>query len=219
MGSTALQICAKAYLKANTETDLTSFSMSDWPFSIAQILINDVIREINRHGNLWFNEAKIPLTYVPSGYTYDLSPAGYDISTRNILFIQRESSSNPGFLTPISWKQWQKKSGYPTLKTQVPGEYSVFNNILYLTTIPDKDYSLAIYGTQDIPAVTSETDTFNLQDADEEVLFLGVYAYLLQALGRPDFTTMYQLFQARLQAMLKEARNQSDIGKQLPRMF
>lgn len=218
--STALQICANAYRQANVDQDLTAFSTSaEYPYNIAQDLLNEVINEINRAGDLYCLEASQTLTYSPGTYTYDLSSAGLSIDPRKVTSVERTGTSQPGELKPCNAKTFRYYYRQSAVQTMAPTHYTIYNQLLEFNTIPDQDYTIKVYYYQTLAPVTTTTATFPLPPEDEDVLRQGVYAMLLQRLGRPDFATAFQLFQATLKSMKAETKRSSALPQVMPAAF
>ena len=216
--STAIQVCAEAYRNANLDQDLTSFSTSqEFPYNLSIDLINKVIREMNRMGSWWFTETETALAYTVGVYSYSFTSLSVD--PKKVLRIRREVSGQQGELRQYNWRQFQITFRQSSILTTLPTGWSKYGNTLELNVIPDQDYTLGLYHYRDMPVIAATTDTFLVPVADEDVLTDGVYAYLLQRMGRPDFQAAYQLFKEKAVALMGDNRQDAGLPSQMPANF
>lgn len=217
MGSTALQLAASAYKQANQDQDLTSFSMTDYPYNIAKDLFNTVIQEMNRWGRYWFAETQTALTYSNGVYQYNCTSLGID--PKGILRIRKEATDHYGELTQMNKRRFQQLFRRSTISTGEPCYWTKYAGVIELNSIPDQDYSLQIYYLRDLPLITSDSDTLLCQETDEDVFREGAYAYLLQRLGRADWQTVYQMYQSKAMSLLANMKQDDGQPTQFPRMW
>lgn len=215
--STALQIAAKAYSKANMDQTLSSFSMTEWPYSIAMDLLNEVIAEMNNFGNLYFLETATALTYASNTYSYTLS--SYSIDPRRIIRLRR-TATNIGNLHFMNHEAFQGVyRGESTITTGTPEYWTLFGSTLETNVSQDQDYSLKVYHYKDMPAIAATSDTLLVPERDEYVVVEGVYALLLQVIGRQDFTTAYSLFQSKCSQLRAASDKSSFAPRVMPAAF
>jgi hypothetical protein len=215
--STALQIAASAYSQANQDQSLSSFSMTDFPYNIALDLLNTVIQEMNRLGRYWFTESSTVLAYSPGVYQYGFNSLAID--PKGILRIRKEAPNIGNELTEMNYRTFQQQYRRASIPTQEPWHWSKFNGMIVLDTIPDQDYALTVYYLRDMPPVVSETDTLLCQVTDEDVFRDGVYAYLLNRLGRADWSTAYQAFKMKANTLLADMKKDVGMPRQMPAGF
>lgn len=206
MGSTALEICQRAYRKAMVGQPLTTFGTNqNEPYNFALDLLNDVINEINRQGELWFLLTKTTLTYVATNtnHVYDLG--ALNIDPRRIKRIAR-TLDQQGRVRPMNWPVFNEMYRRNALVNGTPVAYSVFNDTLEFNTSHDKDYGLVIEHYKDMPRVTATTDTLLVPERDEDVLEDGVLALLKQRIAMPDADTTYLLYQKKLDRLVYDSK-------------
>jgi hypothetical protein len=198
MSTQAITLCQQAYMRAQEEAP-QGFADPEFPQNICQQLINDVLRDMNRMGNFGFMQASTALAYNPAGvFQYNLTPLG--VVPNRITRIRRTLAPQ-GDLQQMGWVRFSRLYRYGVIASRAPGAYSKFNNFLELDHVPDKDYGLVLEHYRDIPLAQNSTDLVSVPMAQEDVLRDGIYALLLQALGRSDFSQAYQLFQKKVNAM------------------
>lgn len=217
--STALQICANAYRQANQDQTLSSFSTSqEFPYNIAMDLLNEVVAELNRYGDLWFMQTETDLTYGSGVYAWDLSTINVD--PRRVFRVRITANNQYGEIYPVNWRTFEQLyRRAASVTTAVPTKYAIFNDTLETNTIQDQDYGLKVQHFKDIPPVTATSDTFNIPEADEDVLRQGVYALLIQRVGRPDFATAWQMFQNTAGKMRADVKKSSSLPSVMPAAF
>jgi len=206
MGSTALQICQRAYRKAMVGQPLTSFGTNqNEPFNFALDLLNDVINEINRQGELWFLLTKTTLTYADTStnHVYDLGTLTID--PRRIKRIAR-TLDQQGAVRVMNWAVFNQLYRRNPLIDGTPVAYSVFNDTLEFNTSHDKDYGLVVEHYKDMPRVTATTDTLLMPERDEDVLEDGVLAYLKQRIAMPDADTAYLVYKDKLNRLVYDSK-------------
>jgi hypothetical protein len=214
--STALEICESAFRQANVDQALTSFSTSqEFPYNIAIDLINTVIQDLNRQGNFWFTQTVTTVSSLSS--TIDLNLLNID--PKRLIRIRREENNQQGELLQVNWRVFQRQYRQSAIISGKPTVWSKYASLVELNVIPDHNYELKLYHFQDMPAVTQEDDVLAITKNDEDVIRDGVYAYLLQRMGRPDFNTAYQLYQNKLKNLLSNQKQDAGLSSQLPANF
>lgn len=194
--SSALEICQSAYRQMRIGNELSQFSLfEDSPYNLALDLINMVIQDINRLGDLSFLLQETTLSYSVGVYSYDLKLLAID--PQRIVRVIR-TTSQQGELTRQNWEVFQDGFRRSTIQTAAPTVWSRFNARLELNTIPDANYGLVVSHYKDIPKVTLATDTFPVPERDEDVLVAGIMAYLAQRLGRGDTGELWALYEKKL---------------------
>ena len=221
--STALQIAADAYNDAGTDQTLTSFTMSEWPYSIALNVINTAIGDMNREGSYSFGEASQLLTYTPGNSSYNLNTvASYVIEPRRIMRVRRELTNYAGELKEYNYRDFQRYFRNTSLITQKPVAWSKYSGILYLNSIPDQDYNLTIYYYQQIqPIVVGVNDNQDtiIPEYHEDVLRDLMKAQLLKEMGRPDFSNQYTLAMKKVAELVARSNEDTGIPSVMPRAF
>lgn len=216
--SDAITICAEAYRQANLDQELTSFSTSqEFPYNNALGILRHVVREMNRLGNYWFTETSTNLSYSAGVYQYSFSTLGID--PRRITEIRRSAADYLGVLEPLNYKQFQKKYRGSAIQTTMPSAFSKYGDTLEFNVIPDQDYEIKVFHFNDIPLPTATDSTFPIPEDDEDVLIDGVYAYLLQRMGRPDFMEAYQVFSKKAKDLLADMKQDQGMSHQMPSNF
>ncbi len=220
MGSTAVQICAAAYREANLDQTLSSFSTTqEFPYNIALDLLNKVLSEMNREANYWFTESTQALTYGSGTSSYSLTSFTPDIDPKRIIRIRREASNYWGELTELNWNLFQQLYRSASIPNAQPTHWAKYGNTIYLNVGQDQDYTMVLYHFKDMPMITATSDTFLVPDADEDVIQDGVYAYLLQRMGRPDFVSAHALWMAKVQELKADMKEDAGIPQQMPANF
>ena len=219
MATSALDICESAYRQANLDQTLSSFSMTDFPYSIAQDLLNTVIQEMNRKGAYWFTETSADLTYSGGVYQYTFSSVASDLDPKRILRLRKESTNHKQELIQMNWRRFQERYRRDAVQTGEPLHWAKYGNSLELSTIPDQDYTIKVYYLRDMPLVTATTDTLLCQVGDEDVFREGVYAYLLDRLGRPDAQAKMAAYLNKVGDLLADMKQDSGIALQIPAAF
>lgn len=208
MGSTALEICQRAYRKAQVGQLTTFGTNQNEPFNMALDLLNDVIMDINREGELWFLLASTPLTYADNdtNYRYDLGTLLID--PRRIRRIIRTLDRNgpvKAMNWPVFWEQYRRGE----IQEATPAAYSVFGKTLEFDNKHDKDYGLVVEHYKDIPRVTAASDTLPLPERDEDVLEDGILAHLKLKLSMPDGETAYALYTKKISRLVYDTKKNS----------
>lgn len=215
--SNALQILQAAY-RANNFLEPSSFSTSqEFPLNIALDVLNQVIGEMNRLGNLEFTKTKTALTYSVGTYTYDLSDLSID--QRRIHYIRREALGYEGELTAYEYRHFQSRYRCGSLQTTTPVAWSKFSDTLELSSIPDQNYSLFVYHWKDLPEITATTDTFLIPIPDEDILKHNCEMYLGYKTGRWDYSYAVQAIKAKTAPFLVSTKNDSAVPQQMPAVF
>lgn len=215
--STALQVIAAAYRSLN-ETEPTSFlTTQSFPLNIAIDVLNQVISEMNRMGNLYFTETKTALTYGVGTYQYAMSTLGID--PRRIRYIRRELTNYQGNLEQKDWSDFQDYYRRSALQTTTPNAWSKYGDTLELNTIPDQDYSLQVYHFKDMPQATATGDTFLLPVGDEDILKFNCKMWLGAALGRWAEDYAITLMKAKTEPLLVAMKTDAGIPRQMPKAF
>jgi len=214
--TTALGICQAAYRQVNLDQTLSSFSNSqEFPYNIALDLINTVIQEMNRMGRYWFAETSLALTYTLGINTYNLG----SIDPKDVTRIRREAENYQGELQELNYRAFQRKFENNIPPIQMPKRWSKFNNTLFFDSIPDQDYTITLYYFEDIPQVVNTTDTLIIPFKDEDVIREGVYAYLCERIGRPDFGEAYQNYLNKISKLLADMKKDTGLPQQWPGAF
>lgn len=216
--STAVEIVAEAYRRANMDKALTSFSTSqEFPYDISLDLLNKVLKSMNRMGNYWFSTTTTALPYSVGVATVDLGTLSID--PKRIFEVRRTLTNYWGKMDQIQWSQFQRWYRQATTPTQTPYRYSILNDTLEYDAIPDQDYSIKAYHFKDMPVVTATTDTLLVPVEDEDIISDGVRAMLLQAIGRPDFREVLSLWTEDVKNLLADMKQSQGLPTQMPAAF
>jgi hypothetical protein len=214
--SQAILIVAAAFRQANLDQTLISFNPSqEFPYNCGQDLINTVLQEMNRLANFGFTQTRTGLPYGVGVYQYALTNSFID--PKRIIAVRKELTRQS--LKPMNWSQFQKRFRSAPIATGEPIAWAKFGNTLELSHIPDKDYTLSVQHYTDMPLITSGTQTLLLAESDEDVIRDGVYAYLLQRMGRDDFSTAYQLYRDKLTLLIQNQKADASLAQQMPAAF
>lgn len=219
MASTALELLNSAYKQANLDQDVTSFTMDEFPYSIAKDLINTVIQEMNRKGRYWFAESSAALAYSAGVYQYTYSTIGAGCDPKGILRIRKEAEDYMQELIQVNWRAFQHRFRRSAIQTGEPRYFAKYGNQIELDCIPDQDYELRCYYLRDMPLITATTDTLLCQETDEDVFREGVYCYLLNRLGRADWNAAYQFYLSKVEELLADMKQDVGIARQFPAAF
>lgn len=217
MPITALELAADVYKQANLDQTLSSFSMTEFPYNVALSLLNETLCDLNRQSRYWFAETSTTLTYSPGVYTYSLTTLNID--PKGILRIVREASGFQGELTQINEYEFWKRYRQSSIITDMPQYWRKYGSTIELNSIPDQNYSLRVYYLQDLPLIASTTDTFLVPDTDSDILKDGLYAYLLQRIGRPDWQIAYQAWVLKVKSLTAGQKQDVGIARQMPAAF
>jgi hypothetical protein len=215
--TTGLAVCNSAFKQAQLDQELTSFGISEFPYNCALDILNDVLREISKTGAFWFLKKEQFLPYQVNTSTYNLAYLANIIDPKRIVSLAR-TKEQKGTLQQIN-DELMRELRNTNLETGVPTRYALFNQTLWLNAIPEKDYGLLLVHYDDMPLIVTETDNLPLPDDDIDTVIAGVYAYLLQRLGRGDFGTAYQLYDRKLKRLLRETRRNYGLPQALPALF
>lgn len=214
--SNALQVITEAFKRHNLDA-VTSFSMTEFPHSVALNILNDVIRKMNRLGNLWFTETKTALSY--SGGVYQYSFTSLAVDPMRIINVRREATDYWGELDQYNYRDFQRQWRSSSMITAKPTAWSKFGTNLELNTIPDQDYTLYLYHYKDMPVVTTTTDTFLIPERDEDILIDNCYQMIGAETGRWDKATALTLIEANTKPFLVTIRSDAGLPAQMPAMF
>lgn len=219
MGSTALQIVAQAYRQHNL-TEPTSFaSGQEFPLNIALDVLNKVIREMNRLGNLFFMESTIQLLFSVGVNTYDLSTSSYLVDPKRIRYIRKELANHQQELTEYNKRDFLFRYRRSALQTVEPTAFTKYGNVLELDTIPDQDYQITVYHFKEMPLVVNTTDTFLIPERDEDVLIDACANWLAAKIGKMDDGSAMQLIRASITPFLVQIKSDAGMAKQMPAAF
>jgi hypothetical protein len=141
------------------------------------------------------------------------------IDPKGILRIRKEATDHFGELREMNKRSFEQRFRRSAVSTGEPCFWTKYGGTLELNAKPDQDYSLTVYYLRDLPLIASDTDTLLCQETDEDVFREGVYAYLLQRLGRADWQTAYQMYTAKAQALLADMKQDSGMPTQMPAAF
>lgn len=223
MVTTALQVAAAAYLDAGTDQTLTSFSLSEWPYSSALHIINSAIADLNRLGSYSFSESSLVLPYSAGVYTYNLNTVGPAIiEPRRIMRLRRELSGYAGELAEFNFRNFQRRFMNIQAPTQQPLAWAKYSTTLYLNSIPDQDYQLTLYYYQQIqPVVVGVNDNSPtiIPEYHIDVIRDLTKAILLKEMGRTDFANQYTLAVKKATMLLARSNEDCGLPTNMPRMF
>lgn len=224
MVSTALQVAAGAFLDAGTGQDLTAFDMTtEFPFCLALNCINSAISALNLMGSYSFAETTLILPYSVGVSSYNLNTVGPTvIEPRRIMRLRRELVGLAGELVEYNYRDFQKRFRAAALQTQQPRTWAKYAGILYLDSIPDKDYTHTLYYYQHIePIVVGVNDNLPtiIPEHHIDILRDMTNANLLKEMGRPDFANQYTLAKVKASALLARSNQDSGMLTQMPRSF
>ena len=216
--STALEICAAAYREANLEQDLTSFTSTDFPFSLALQLINKVISKMNLRGKYWFRQTTTVLPFTAGTYTYNLTNLGIEPNAITKMYASLADGTSWQFyrLNYNDYNLW-----FPASKLQLnrPYSYTIYNDTLSLNAIPDIDYSITVYHLSLIPSIQSEDDPMPCPLEFEQVFQDGVFAWLQKRMEYPSAEQSIIDWNLDVGLLLAKVKNNSGIANQLPAAF
>lgn len=217
MGSTAVQIIAEAYRQLNLNEPVSFSSSQEFPENIAKDVLNKVIREMNRLGNLWFTETATVLAYSGGVYTYDLGVLGID--PKRIRYVRKEATNHQGELTEYQNRVFRQYFRSSTIQTAEPTVFTKSANIFELNSIPNQDYAITIYHFKDMPAVTATTDTLLVPERDEDMLTENCVEWLSYRMGKQDKQTSLVNIRANTIPFLVQVKTDAGMAKQMPAAF
>lgn len=217
MGSTAVQIITEAYRKHNLSEVSTFSTSAEFPYNLAEDVINDVIRFANRLGSYWFTETKTALTYSGGVYTYSFNTLAID--PKRIRFIWREATNYQGELTQYNKREFMEKFRKAATQTTTPTAWTKYGDTLELNTIPDQDYSLYVYHFKDMPVVSATSDTFLVPERDEDILIQACYYKLGAYIGRWDHNAAEGQIKYLFSPFLADMKQDAGRPLQMPRAF
>jgi hypothetical protein len=217
MGSTAIQLIAEAYRQLNL-TEPTSFGASqEFPLNIAKDVLNKVIREMNRLGNLWFTETATLLAYSGGVYTWDLSALNVD--PKRIRYVRKEALNHQGELAEYPNRTFRQFFRGSAVQTAQPTGFTKSANTFELNCIPDQDYQITIYHFRDMPAVTATTDTLLVPERDEDILTENCLEWLNYRMGKQDKQMSLMNIRANTIPFLVQVKSDAGMPKQMPAAF
>lgn len=215
----AITLVKEAYRKNNLDqTQITSFSSTlEFPYNLAQDILNDVLRMMNRAGNLWFTETKTALTYGVGTYTYSFTTLAVD--PQKVINVRLEATDHWGELTQYARRAFQNRWRKSSILTTKPTAWTKYGSTLELNCIPDQDYTMYVYHYKDMPLVTATSDTTLVPEADEDVLINNCYTWLGKFIGRISEGDAIALIKANTAPFLVSTRNDAGMPNQMPAAF
>lgn len=219
--STALQICAEAYRQAQVANTLTSFGTSQaFPYNNALGYLQDMVRDMNRRGDYWAMETSSALTYSAGVYQWTMSSQSPAIDPKKITKVWLEASNHWGELEFVEWNTFKQKFRLAAVQTSKPGYWTKWGDTLELSTKPDQDYTLTVYHIRQIPLPTITSSTFgSWPTKDEDVFILGVKWRVLKGFGAADWQDEFQLYEARINELLADMKQEHAAPCQMPANF
>jgi hypothetical protein len=217
----ALGIVQSAYRQANMDQVPQSFSTSlEFPYNIGLDLMNTVLQELNQLGRYSFSQSTQELPYATNTNTYDLNTVATNpVQPEDIIKLRREATNYQGDLSEMNYRAFQRRYDVTGIPTEMPSRWSYFNYTLYLNFYPDQDYTITMYYYQDIPLAVNTTDTLIVPVVNEDVLRDGIYAYLCERIGRPDFQPAYQLYLTKAKKIVAKQNKSAGMPRQMPGAF
>lgn len=217
MPQTALAIASEAYRTASMDQPLEGFTPSaDFPYNIALELLNKVLAEINRKGPLWFMAERTPLPY-QSGPGYDLTALGVD--QRRIVSLNRTANNQGALLKQLEWNGFYRQYRTQQQAFGQPVAWAKFNGVLELNCAPDRDYALELTHYKPLPRVAVPDEVLPIPDHHIDVVVQGVYAYLLDRLGRQDATMAMTEYREGINEMLADVKSDAGLPRAMPRCW
>jgi len=220
--STALELLQKAYRDHSLDTPSSYDTTLEYPLNLAQDILNEVILDLNKMGNFWFNRTITSLTYSGGTYTYSFNTIG--VNPERVEFIRKTATNYWGELLPIEYRTFMKQFRMQALVTTQPQYYSKYNDTLELDSIPDQDYSIKVYHFKDMPQSTLTTDSYStgvllIPTEYEDLYRLGCYFYLGYKLGKWTYDQAYMDLKMKSQPFLVVTTNDSALPTQMPAAF
>lgn len=220
--SDAITLLGKAYRDHNLEPPTAFDETQEFPYNIAQQLINEVVMDLNKLGNFWFSETATALAYSDGVYQYDLTALG--VNPRRIAYIRRDSTTTPGELVQLPYRSFQRTYRSAPVATGTPFNYAIFRDQLEFDYSPDADYTINVYHYKDMPAITATTDSQDggevlIPTEYEDLLSVGCYQYLGAKIGRWPYENALSVLLAKAQPFMVVARNDSGMAQQFPAAF
>lgn len=220
--STAIQLLAHAYRDHSLDIPSTYDTTLEYPMNLAQGIMNEVILDLNKMGNFWFNRTKTSLTYSGGTYTYSFTTIG--VNPARIEYVRKEATNYWGELKPYEYRQFLEQFRMSAVVTTQPQYYSKFNDTLELDSIPDQDYSIKVYHFKDMPQTTLTTDSYStgvllIPTEYEDLYRIGCYLYLGYKIGKWPYDEAYLGLKVKAQPFLVVTTNDSAIPQQFPAAF
>lgn len=217
MTSTAIQLVTEAYRKHNLD-EVSSFSTSlTFPYNLAQNVLNDTLREIDRIGNLTFMETSTALSYSAGVYTYAMSTLLID--PVRIKYIRKEATNYWGELQQFQERQFKKRYRMAAVATAQPSAWTKYGDTIELDAKPDQDYTITVYHYKSLQLVTATSDTFTMPSLGEDIIVSGCYQLLGAYIGKWDDLTALAKLKQIAQPFLVETKGDAGLPRQMPAGF
>lgn len=191
--TTALELMQRVFRRAQMNA-LTSFSSTqNFPGNIALDVLQRSIDDLNSRGRYEFMLTSVNLTYGAGVYVYTMSSVNANLSSEGITKIELTATGHEKELKSMEVQQFRQLYRRGVLQTTKPAAWTDYGDTLELSTIPDQDYTIKVWFYDLISRPTATTDVLDIPQRYEHVLDDFAYAYLLEAHGREDAITKYQL--------------------------
>lgn len=145
-------------LRLPTITALSDSSMEQFPYNLLETLLQESIIDFS-FNQLWnWKKETITLNYTANSSSFNLSD--YKIDSNRILFkagVYFTENNSTQYLVRMQ-RQLFKRTFPIVNQIGRPQSFSIENENLYLSKIPDKDYGIKIVTYKHIPLLISETD-------------------------------------------------------------
>lgn len=217
--TTALELMQRVYRRAQMNT-LGSFSTTqNFPQNIALDVLQRSVEDLNSRGRYEFMLTSVNLTYGAGVYTYTMSSVNSNLSGEAITKIELTASGHQMELDSMEVQQFRRWYRRGALQTTKPTAWTDYGDTLELSTIPDQDYTIKVWFYDLIDKPTATTDVLDIPSRYEFVLDDIAYAYLLEALGREDFVTKYQMADNQAQKFVGNTQRKRSRPRVMPGAF
>lgn len=217
--TTALELMQRVYRRAQMNA-LGSFSITqNFPQNIALDVLQRSVEDLNSRGRYEFMLTSINLTYGAGVYTYTMSSVNANLSGEAITKIELTASGHQMELDSMEVQQFRRWYRRGTLQTTKPTAWTDYGDTLEFSAIPDQDYTIKVWFYDLIDKPTATTDVLDIPSRYEFVLDDIAYAYLLEALGREDFVTKYQMADNQAQKFVGNTQRKRSRPRVMPGAF
>lgn len=217
--TTALALMQRVFRRAQMNS-LGSFSTTqNFPANIALDVLQRSVEDLNSRGRYEFMLTSTALTYGAGVYTYTMSSVNDGLSGEAITVVELTASGHQGELTSMEVQQFRRYYRRSDVLTTKPVAWTDYGDTLELSSIPDQDYSMKVWFYDLIEKPTATTDVLNIPPRYEFVLDDMAYAYLLEALGREDFPTKYQMADSQARKFVGNTQKKRSRPRVMPGAF
>jgi hypothetical protein len=217
--TTALAFMQRVFRRAQMNP-FTSFATSQsFPANIALDVLQRAVEELNSRGRYEFMLTSVDLAYSVGVYEYTMSTVAADLNGEGITKIELTESNFETELISMEVQQFRNIYRRSAILTVKPVAWTDYGDTLELNSIPNQDYGIKVWYYALISKPTLVTDDIDVPERYEGVLEDMAYAYLLEALGREDFSLKYQLADKQANKFVANTSKKRSRANVMPRAF